>query len=909
MAIAIGTQLGSHEITALLGKGGMGEVYRARDAKLKREVAIKILPDEFARDAERVSRFQREAEVLASLSHPNIAGIYNLEEANGSRFLVLELVDGETLADRLARGPLPVDEALSIANSICEGLAAAHEKGVVHRDLKPGNIKLTPDGKVKVLDFGLAKLAVKESSSAGEVFSNSPTMFSAATGAGIILGTAAYMSPEQARGKSVDKRSDIWAFGCLLFEMLTGTRAFVGEDVTDTIAAVVRGTPHWDTLPTEMPEQVRMLLKRCLEKDRSKRLPDISVAQFLMTEMMAPQAAPAAVIPGKRARPIATTIIGVLAGAVLTVIAVLVVNRITPQRPLQPMRFAIVPPPAQPLTPQGADRDIAISPDGTKIVYRASTAGQIEWVVRSIDQLEGRVLTNGGDQARNPFISPDSRWLGFFSGVGGEMKKMPLDGGPPITLCRINAAPRGASWGSDHNIVFASSDPSTGLMSVAEGGGEPKVLTKPDHTIGEADHLFPFVLPGAQAVLFTVTRSDLPVGDGQIAVLDLKTGKWKTLIHGGSQAEYIDTGHIIYAAGGALRAVRFDPSRLEVLSDPVPVVERVPTQLSGAAQFALSQKGSLIYVPGESGVTGPVRSLVWINRDGKEEPLSTPPRAYVIPRISPDGTRAALDIRDQENDIWVLDFARQTLTRLTIDPRPDQYPVWTPDSARVIFYSARDQIGNIYWQAANNTGAAEQLTKGTNPLRPTSISRNGNRLVFVANSPVTGNDIGMMTVDAGRATELLIHTAYREFNPEISPDGRWIAYESNESGTNQVHVRPFPNVDGGHSQVSTGTSSRPMWARSGRELFYVDDTANRLMVVPVQTDGQNFSQGHPVKVFDNRIAINGLPQRSFDISPDGQRFLVVKDNSATDQTSSVTPASMVVVLNWTEELKQRVPAR
>jgi serine/threonine-protein kinase len=905
MTLAIGTQLGSHEITALLGKGGMGEVYRARDLKLKREVAIKILPEEFSRDADRVSRFQREAEVLASLSHPNIAGIHDIQEANGASYLVLELVEGDTLSDRLNHGPIPLEEALNIAKSICDALAAAHEKGVVHRDLKPGNIKLTPDGKVKVLDFGLAKLMTKESSSTAEAFSNSPTMFSAATGAGMILGTAGYMSPEQARGKTVDKRSDIWAFGCVLFEMLTGTRAFQGEDVTDTVALVVRGTPNWDALPKDVPEHVRMLLKRCLEKDRSKRLPDISVAQFLMTEPMTPQAAPAPAIPAKRVRVLAPVTIALLAGVVLTAIAVWAVRYFSPQPPLRTMRFAIVPPPAQPLTPQGADRDIAISPDGTKIVYRASAGGQIQWVVRAIDQLDGRALT-GIEQARTPFISPEGHWLGFFTAVGGDLKKMPLDGGPPITLCRITGAPRGASWGSDNNIVYATGDLSTGLLSVPAGGGEPKVLTKPDVAKGEVDHLFPFVLPGAQAVLFTVTRSGQPAENGQIAVLDLKTGQRKTLIHGGTHPEYVDSGHIVYAAAGTLRAVRFDLSRLEVLSDPVPVVEKVMSTASGAAEFALSRTGSLIYMPGNGAAAGPPRSLVWINRQGKEEPIAAPPRAYAAARLSPDGTRVALVIRDQDQDIWIWDLARQTLTRLTDNPTLDQFPVWTPDSARIIFSSGRDGIGNLYWQAANNTGAVERLTMSPNLQRPTSIS--GTRLVFIESNPKTGNDVAMMTIDGKRNSDPLIHTTAREFNPEISPNGRWIAYESQESGTNQVYVRPFPNVDGGHWQVSTSNdSSRPLWARSGRELFYVDDSTNTLMVVPVQTDGKTFSLGNPTKVFDYRLVVSAFAERSFDISPDGQRFLVIKDNTTSDPTSTATPASMVVVLNWLEELKQRLP--
>jgi serine/threonine-protein kinase len=485
------------------------------------------------------------------------------------------------------------------------------------------------------------------------------------------------------------------------------------------------------------------------------------------------------------------------------------------------------------------------------------------------------------------------------------MQKVPLDGGPPITLCRISSAPRGASWGSDNNIVFATSDPSTGLLNVPAGGGEPKVLTKPDHAKGETDHLYPFVLPGARAVLFTVARTGRTPENGQIAVLDLKTGQWRTLIDGGGQAEYVDPGYIVYGAAGTLRAVRFDPSRLEVLGDPVPVVERAMTTVQGAGEFALSRTGSLVYLPGNAG-TQPPRSLVWINRQGKEETINAPPRSYAAARISPDGTRVALEIRDQENNIWIWDLARQTLTRLTDGHTVDTSPVWTPDSARIIYRSARDGIGNLYWQAANNTGEVERLTMSVNAQFATSISPDGTRLVLGEVTASTSDDILMMTMDGKRPTEPLIHTKYREFNPEISPNGRWIAYESNESGMNQVYVRPFPKVDAGHWQVSTGpVGSRPLWARSGRELFYLDDAANRLIVVPVQTGGQTFTAGNPVKVFDNRMVNTGIAQRSFDISPDGQRFLVIKD-AANEQSSTATPASMVVVVNWLEELKQRM---
>jgi serine/threonine-protein kinase len=715
------------------------------------------------------------------------------------------------------------------------------------------------------------------------------------------------MSPEQARGRSADQRSDVFSFGCVLYEMLTGRQAFHGEEVSDVLASVLKSEPDLSLLPPKLDPRVRELLRRCLEKNPKERWHAIGDARVEIDSILADpsgaEALPAAAIPGRRIRIIALATICLLAGAGLTAIGTWAVNRFTPPRPIQPIRFAIVPPPAQPFAPQGADPDIAISPDGTKIVYRAGAGGQTQLVVRSIDQLDARVLS-GIDQARTPFISPESHWLGFFTTDNGELKKVPLDGGPPITLCRIGGAPRGASWGSDNNIVFSTNDPSTGLLSVPAGGGEPKVLTKPDHAKGEIDHVYPFVLPGARAVLFTVARGPT-TGNWQIAVLDLNTSRWRTLIDGGSYAEYVEPGYIVYGAAGTLRAVRFDPSRLEVLSDPVPVVERVMTTTQGAAEFGVSRAGSLVYVRGDGGASPP-RSLVWINRQGKEETINAPPRSYATARISPDGTRVALEIRDQENNIWMWDLARRTLTRLTDGHSVDMSPVWTPDSARIIFSSARDGILNLYRQAANNTGAVERLTMSLNSQFPTSISPDGTRLVFAEVTLNSSADILMMAMDGKRATEPLIHTKPREFNPEISPNGRWIAYESNESGTNQVYVRPFPNVDAGYWQVSTGiVGSRPLWARNGRELFYVDDAANRLMVVPVQSDGETFRLGSPVKVFDYRLVVPSAT-RSFDISPDGQRFLVIKD-ATNDQSSTATPASMVVVVNWLEELKQRVP--
>ena len=926
MPLSPGTRLGVYDITAPIGEGGMGQVYRAMDTTLGRQVAIKILPDAFASDPERMARFEREAKTLAALNHPHIAAIYGFEKSGSTHALVMELVEGDDLSQRIARGAIPLDEALPIAKQIAEALEAAHEQGIIHRDLKPANIKVRPDGTVKVLDFGLAK-AMEPAAGSSPSISMSPTLSMHATQAGIILGTAAYMAPEQARGKTVDKRADIWAFGIVVFEMVTGRRAFEGDDISVTLASVLMKDPDWSALPPALPSGLRRLLAACLKKDPKARMRDIGEARQRIEELIsgAPDEMPIAVVaqpasvPRRRSAVVAS--LTLLVGAAVAVIAMWALTRTAPAK-VQPMRFALVPPAAQALAVSGFDRDLVLSADGTHLVYVAGTDAQV--MVRAIDQLDATPL-RGITGARTPFLSPDGRWVGFFTGAAGEIRKVSIAGGPALPLCPTVGAPRGASWGPDDTIIFATGDPSTGLLRVAAAGGEPKVLTTPDPAHGEVDHLFPSVLPNGRAVLFTITASG-PIDTAQVAVLDLTTGHYKTLIHGGSQAEYVDPGYLVYAVAGTLRAVRFDPVKLEVVSDPVPVVESVTTQATGAAEFNVSRTGALVYVPG--GATGVNRSLVWVTRQGHEDPIAAaPPRAYVQPRLSPDGTRVAVYINDQQSDIWIYDLARQTLTRLTDAPGTDQFPVWTPDSRRIIFGSARAGATNLFWQAANNTGTVERLTTSPNAQYPTSISPDGTRLILRENLPKTGVDLRVLAMDpsaplgtgpatppgAGRSatapgasprqTEPLVHTTFLEENGELSPDGHWLAYQSNESGRNEISVRPFPHVDDGHWTISTTGGTKPLWARSGKELYYLT-LDGAMMAVPVHSTPA-FSAGTPTKLFDTRYFAAGNA-RTYDVSRDGQKFLMIK-NAGGDSTS--TPTGIVVVLNWVEELKVRVPTK
>jgi hypothetical protein len=907
-----GRRMGPYQLQTLLGAGGMGEVYRARDMKLGRDVAIKILPRVFTSDPDRLARFEREARMLASLNHPHIGAIYGFEESDGIHALVLELVDGDMLAERIRRGPIPINEALTIAREIADALDAAHEKGIVHRDLKPANVKITPGGVVKVLDFGLAKAVASDALNPD--LTQSPTVTVGRTQEGIILGTPAYMSPEQARGKPLDKRTDIWAFGCVLYEMLTGRMAFGGETLSDTIGRILEREPDWGALPTRTPLKVGDLLRRCLQKDPNRRLRDIGDARIELEETQTAStdetvAARRAARPGTVLRSAAFAVgVALLVAGLVAALSVRLATRPVPSRVT---RFTITPPAAAPLTLEGTNRDLAIARDGTRLVYVG--ANGTELVVHALNQLAPTVLTGLGAPS-NPVFSPDGKWIAFFDGVAA-LKKVATNGGPAVTLSPIKGPPFGLSWGADDSIVFPTGEEGSGLFRVGAAGGKPEVLTTPDRAQGEGAHVWPEVLPGGEAVLFTIMSGG--TGQVQVAALNLRTGARTVLVNGGSSAQYVAPGYLVYVAvgTGTLWAVAFDLSRLTVFGSPVPVVEGVVTTGARAgADFSVTPDGTLAYVPGGA-ETGARRTLVWVDRQAREEALAAPPRAYVYPRLSPDGTRVAIAVADQENDIWIWDVLRRSLTRFTFNPAFDLYPVWTPDGRRLAWGvgSVRGAQPNLYWRTADGTGMVERLTESPNVHYPLAVTPDGTRLLLREDGPGTGQDLSVLALDGERRVTPLIRTAFNERNGEISPDGRWLAYESNESGRDEIYVRPFPAVDAGRWQVSTGGGRQPLWARTGRELFYV--APDGALVGARVENGERVERGTGFRAGAPMILVRGeyyrgsagLLGRTYDVSPDSQRFLMIKGSGGADDTAA-RPA-IVVIQNWVEELKGLLPRR
>ena len=892
MTLAAGTRLGSYEVVAQIGAGGMGEVYRAHDTKLARDVAIKVLPANFVNDPERLSRFQREARMLAALNHPNIATIYGLEQSGGATCLVMELVPGETLAERVKAGPLSIEEALKIAVQIAEALEAAHEKNIIHRDLKPANVKLTPEGKVKVLDFGLAKAFAGDA--ANDDPSNSPTLSAAATMQGVILGTAAYMSPEQARGKTCDKRTDIWAFGCVLYELLTGKQAFHGETTTEILAAVLRGEPDWRALPASTPVKIRDLLGRCLQKEMNKRARDAGDARIEIEEALAApvtaELTTAASAKGIRALRWQGPILILCALLIGAAIASLAVWNLKPSPPQPVSRLTITLPPGQQLAGLESGPALALSHDGTHLAYVARQGTNQQLYLRAMDSLEAKPIP-GTEGAINPFFSPDGQWLGFFAGE--KQKKVSVSGGAAITLGNA-ANPRGASWGS-HGMIAVSPTGLGPLLQVPDSGGATQPLTRLEK--GDSTHRWPEFLPGSKAVLFAAVPTSNNWINAQVAVHSVGTGERRNLFQGGTNPHYASSGHLVFAQGGSLMAVPFDPQRLQVTGSAVPVVEGVlQSPTNGAAQYGFSATGSLVYASG--GFQASQRRLVWVDRKGAEQALPASARAYRYPRLSPDGRRVAVMIEESESQIWLFDLARETLTRLTFQGSLNLLGAWTPDGKRIAFQSNREGPSNIFWQLGDGSGGLERLTTSDYNQTPNSWSTDGQLLAFIEVNPSTGYDIWVLRM-GDRKTLPFLRTPFNESAPRFSPDGRWLAYVSDESGRNEIYVQPYPGP-GGKWQISTEGGTEPVWNPNGRELFY--RSGDKMMAVDIATQ-PGFTVGNPRMFFEGPYLPTPSTFPNYDVTPDGQRFLMLKPS----EQEQAAPTQINVVLNWFEELKQKVP--
>jgi eukaryotic-like serine/threonine-protein kinase len=905
MGLSSGSRLGPYEIQALLGAGGMGEVYLARDTKLRRDVAIKILPDLFTNNAERLARFEREARMLAALNHPHIAAIYGVEDANGVRALVLELVDGETLADRLRRGSLPIPEALAIGRQIADALEAAHEKGIVHRDLKPSNVKITPDGTVKVLDFGLAKEA--ETGAAGSDFGQSPTITMDATTAGVVLGTAAYMSPEQARGKAVDKRTDIWAFGCVLFEMISGRMAFSGETASDTIAAILEREPSWDRLPDATPEAVRGLLRRCLEKDPKQRLRDIGDARIELEDALAGRSQDKLVQekPALMSRRVA---IGTLAGATAgALIGGASVSWWWPRAATRGLtRFAV-------RMPEGTfglasfNRRVAISPDGTHLAFNLIRGGVSNYIpvgadifyLHSLSELEPKLLPF---TAGAPFFSPDSRWIGFIGSSAGKavLRKMPLDGGPPGEICGRPCI--GATWTPDDMIYFVSDVPG-GLLRVAAAGGQPTEVAKLDLAKGQRTHRYPCAVPGGKGILLTMGTADTETfDDAHIAVFNIETGEIRTLAEGGTHPRYSPSGHLLYARDGKILALRFDPHQLKVGGQPFTVLDGVlMSRNSGVANYDVSQSGDLAYFPGA--VDKGERTLVWVDRNGNTEPLKLAPKAYLHPRVSPDMHQLAVEIEGPNHNFYIYDFARDVLSQMTSDG-VSHWPVWSSDGKQLAYRSGPMGAFKMWQVPADRSHPAAQLPGAGTSQSAESWSPDGRELVYTATTPEVGSHIMVESLEGDHESHPFVDIKASAGSAKFSPDGHWLAYCSNETKTPQVYVQAFPGP-GPKIQVSSDGGTDPVWKRSGGELYFRN--GDRMMAVAVSTTPA-FTAEHPRTLWTGRYSHGmstscgppGATSSNYDVTADGQRFLMIKDEAPDTAVSK----QIVVVLGWADEVNR-----
>jgi serine/threonine-protein kinase len=915
MFLTAGARIGAYDVLSRLGEGGMGVVYRARDTKLGRDIAIKTLPEGFARDPERTSRFDREARLLASLNHPNIAAIYGFEEHQGTRFLVLELVEGETLADRLARGPIPIEDALKLALQIADALESAHERGVIHRDLKPGNIKVRPDGAIKVLDFGLAKAIISDSDGlSSSALANSPTVTNAGglTG-GLILGTAAYMAPEQARGAAVTKSIDIWAFGCVLYEMLTGHAVFEGGDVTEILAAVIRAEPDWSRLPSATPPGIRTLLRRSLRKDRHQRLQDATSLRLEIQDALTVD--PVDVAPSAGVRPVRNRVVFIAApalilGALISGLALWTLSPIREAVPVSRLLAAVAPADriSSFLAGTGAPSRpyrtaISMSPDGRYLVFAGERGGMRQLYLRAMDRLDATPIA-GTENSEVPFFSPDGQWIGFYQSQGprGELKKVPLSGGPAVALCSTTPL-WGVNWGSHGKIVFANR-PDGGLWQVSDAGGTPEEMTTVEAARGEIGHRLPQTLPDGKAVLFTVLKTS---GDHQIVARSLVAGSQEVLLEGSSDARYVPTGHLVYVQAGALMAVPFDPVKLKLKGAPVGVLDNVMHDVntplmvgnSGSGQFSVSSSGTLAYLPGGA---SPERkaSILWVDRRGDLQRLPTSPANFAFPRLSPDGKRL---VQMVGSGVSIYDIDRGAQRSLLAGDRPGIGIVWSPEGGQIAYFQRGDTPG-IFRFAPDTSAAAERLTTtSANQIQvPTSWSPDGKTLAFLQD-----DDIWVVAIGGGPATARpFLQSSARENSAEFSPDGQYLLYGSTESARAEVYLRPYPGP-GPIVTISTNGGAQPAWARNGREIFYLQaapDVINRWKLMAVDVDlGKTVKVGKPRMLFEGPYQPAPL-SRMYDVANDG-RFLMIQPEEIKEQPVT----HIVLVQNWFEELRRRAPPK
>ncbi len=890
----IGKRIQHYEVLDRLGAGGMGEVWLARDSKLGRDVALKVLPPHLAGDVERMGRFQREAQMLASLNHPNIGAIYGIEEADGVRCLVLELVRGETLSVRIHRGAVPLDETLSLARQMCLAIEAAHEQGVLHRDLKPGNVMITTDGTVKVLDFGLAKGFDGEASTSD--LSLSPTLPIGGTMAGMILGTAAYMSPEQAKGKRVDRRADIWAFGVVLFEMLTGEQPFTGETISEVMAAVMMRDIDWSRLPKDLPTPIERLMRRCLDKDPKRRLRDIGEARLVIDDYLAdPNAWRSTPRPEAAAAPAAKP--PHLAWAIAAALAVAAIAAVW-----APWRAAVPPPTVMeldvelsPLPMQmGYGAAAVLSPQGDRIAF-VTSGEERDLYVREIGNATPRLIA-GTKLAYHQFFSPDGEWIAFVT--RSELKKVSVRGGSPVVLAPVSLN-RGGTWGEDGTIVY-SRTLASGLMRIPAAGGEPQVLTQLDSLRGESSHRWPSWIPGRNAVLFVSFNALLGQGQSRIEVVDVKSGRRKTLHEGGSQPRYSPTGHILYVHEGTLHALPFDANKLEVTGTPTPVVENVSGSITeGSAQYDLAANGTLLTWVGTAAADS-VEMVRHRFSGGPGEVLIGGQSLQGI-AISPDGRRAAFTRGvGAGTDVWTLDLERRSQTRMTFaENSPDWAPLWSPDGSRIAFASTQGgaNLGGPHVIASDGSGSPRRLGNSRSMRIPGGWSPDGSNLACVDLSSGTW-DIVSMRVDAPDSQSVLLASPASELNPQFSPDGRWLAYESNESGRFEVYVRPFPEA-GGKWQVSTDGGREPRWSKRGDELFF--RTEGKLRSVPIQLAPHAVSIGESVE----RLTVGqyaGSFSSTYDLLPDGSGAIALRTVQHSGEAD--TRRRVRLTFNWFERLRE-----